>query len=89
MSTFGSDYKKNDLYDSIQEFFKQGGSVEDMLDVLHVAFKWGDTEIDTLKKRIEELSRDNMMLRSTVEKLTKQPYTYGIRMTGGNDDTTK
>lgn len=41
-------------------------------------------EIDKLLTRIKELERDNMMLRLTVEKLTKQPYTYGIRMTGGN-----
>ena len=37
--------------------------------------------IKNLKKRIEELERDNQMLRLTVEKLTKQPYTYEVRGT--------
>lgn len=38
-------------------------------------------EIDKLLTRIEELERDNQMLRLTVEKLTKQPYTYEVRGT--------
>lgn len=56
-----------------------------MLTVSAILFKH-NVPIDEAKRIggfIEELIQENQMLRLTVEKLTKQPYTYEIR---GNDN---
>lgn len=57
MSMFGENHKKNELYEEIDRFFINGGSIEEMLDVLHIAMQYGTTPIDLLNSRIRELQQ--------------------------------
>lgn len=61
MSSFGENYKKNDLLDDIQHYFSDGGTIEEMFDVLRYIFEYGKTpfndlqqENQSLKKQLEE-----------------------------------
>lgn len=57
MSMFGDNHKKNDLYDDVNHFFKEGGSIEEMMDVLHIVFEYGHTQVDVLEKRWNALKQ--------------------------------
>lgn len=48
MSSFGENYKKNNLLDDIQHFFSEGGTIEEMFDVLRYIFEYGKTPLDDL-----------------------------------------
>ena len=52
MSVFGENYHKNDLVDYIEIFFKEGGTIEDMFDVLKYVFEFGNTPIDKLQQEL-------------------------------------
>lgn len=55
MSMFGdSNYNKNDLYDNIEYFFKEGGTIEELFDVIHTVFEYGYTPKDILQERIDK-----------------------------------
>ena len=52
MSAFGSNENKNELLYNIEMFFRDGGSIEEMFDVLSYAFEYGNT-INEKTKQIE------------------------------------
>ena len=55
MSMFGdSNYNKNDLYDNIEYFFKEGETIEELFDVIHTVFEYGYTPKDILQERIDK-----------------------------------
>lgn len=43
---FGENYKKNELYDNTQMFFKDGGTIEELFEVLKVVFEYGNNPIE-------------------------------------------
>ena len=57
MSSFGENYKKNNLLDDIQHFFSEGGTIEEMFDVLRYIFEYGKTPLDDLIKENQELKK--------------------------------
>ena len=57
MSSFGENYKKNDLLDNIQHFFSEGGTIEEMFDVLRYIFEYGKTPLDDLIQENQELKK--------------------------------
>ena len=73
MSSFGENYKKNDLLDDIQHYFSEGGTIEEMFDVLRYIFEYGKTPLDDLiqenqklKKQIEYLTHENTSLSQVI-----------------------
>ena len=73
MSSFGENYKKNDLLDDIQHYFSYGGTIEEMFDVLRYIFEYGKTPLDDLiqenqklKKQIEYLTHENTSLSQVI-----------------------
>ena len=70
MSSFGENYKKNDLLDDIQHFFSEGGTIEEMFDVLRYIFEYGKTPLDDLIKENQELKKQIECL--TLEKTLLQ-----------------
>lgn len=69
MSVFGENYQKNDLYDNIQIFFKDGGTIEEMFDVLKVIFEYGETPVDELKQQNQKYKE---VINKAFEKLEKE-----------------
>lgn len=57
MSAFGSNYQKNDLTDDIQHFFSEGGTLNEMFDVLNYVFEYGQNPFDKLKEENQELKK--------------------------------
>ena len=57
MSSFGENYKKNDLLDDIQHYFSEGGTIEEMFDVLRYIFEYGKTPLDDLIQENQELKK--------------------------------
>ena len=47
-----SNYHKNDLYESIKEFYKDGGNQKDLFDVLKNVHEYEDTPESVLEERI-------------------------------------
>lgn len=70
MSSFGENYKKNDLLDDIQHYFSDGGTIEEMFDVLRYIFEYGKTPLDDLIKENQELKKQIECL--TLEKTLLQ-----------------
>lgn len=70
MSSFGENYKKNNLLDDIQHFFSEGGTIEEMFDVLRYIFEYGKTPLDDLIKENQELKKQIECL--TLEKTLLQ-----------------
>lgn len=73
MSSFGENYKKNDLLDDIQHYFSEGGTIEEMFDVLRYIFEYGKTPLDDLiqknqklKKQIECLTLEKTLLQQVI-----------------------
>ena len=57
MSSFGENYKKNDLLDDIQHYFSDGGTIEEMFDVLRYIFEYGKTPFDDLQQENQKLKK--------------------------------
>lgn len=57
MSSFGENYKKNYLLDDIQHYFSDGGTIEEMFDVLRYIFEYGKTPLADLIKENQELKK--------------------------------
>ena len=55
MSIFGdSNWNKNELYSNIESFFKEGGSIEELFEVVHTVFQYGYTPNEILQDRINK-----------------------------------
>ena len=79
MSSFGENYKKNNLLDDIQHFFSEGGTIEEMFDVLRYIFEYGKTPLDDLikenrklKKQLEEKENQQKEFIEWLEKESKE-----------------
>lgn len=64
MSSFGENYKKNDLLDDIQHYFSEGGTIEEMFDVLRYIFEYGKTPLD-------DLIQENQKYKEVINKAIK------------------
>ena len=55
MSMFGDgNWNKNELYDNINMFFEQGGSIKELFEVIHTVFEYGKTPNDILQERVDK-----------------------------------
>lgn len=65
MSSFGENYKKNDLLDDIQHYFSDGGTIEEMFDVLRYIFEYGKTPFD-------DLIQKNQKYKEVIDKVIEE-----------------
>ena len=80
MSSFGENYKKNDLLDDIRHYFSEGGTIEEMFDVLRYIFEYGKTPFDDLiqenQKYKEVFDKINVFLDNHDKNAGKLYYKY-------------
>ena len=51
-------WQKNELYDNVKMYFRDGGTVEGLFDVVHTAYEFEDIPSVNLEQEIQQLKHE-------------------------------